>query len=196
MTYTLRHALRQDAGNVEIPTLEANDVIAQGEQRLHRRRMTAALAVVAAVAAIAVGSVLVTRADPNTQGPQPVAPPSSSKSTNGEVDPHGARPLVYADGSTVHVGDKTVAARDPVAFIDATDDGAVYEAMLDGTLWFTDGTTTSVIGTSGSPRHRPRTAGSSRPATPAPWWSGPTAPVARTRIPPSSSSTTPRAAKR
>jgi hypothetical protein len=149
MTYTLRHALRQDAGNVEIPTLEANDVIAQGEQRLHRRRMTAALAVVAAVAAIAVGSVLVTRADPNTQGPQPVAPPSSSKSSTGEVGPHGARPLVYADGSTVHVGDKTVAARDPVAFIDATDDGAVYEAMLDGTLWFTDGTTTSVIGTSG-----------------------------------------------
>ena len=84
MTDTLRHALRQDAGNVEIPTLDANDVIAQGERRLHRRRMTAALATVAAVAAIAVGSVLVTRADPNTQGPLPVAPPSSSTSTSGE----------------------------------------------------------------------------------------------------------------
>ena len=77
-----------------------------------------------------------------------MAPPSSSKSSSVAVDPQGARPLVYADGSTVHVGDKTVEARDPVAFIDATDDGAVYEAALDGTLWFTDGTTTSMIGTS------------------------------------------------
>lgn len=148
MTDTLRDLLRQDADNVEIPTLDANDVIVKGEQRVHRRRRTAALAAVAAVAAIAVGSVLVTRANPSTQGPRPVAPPSSAKSSNGVVDPHGSRPLVYADGSTVHVGDKTVEARDPVAFIDATDDGAVYEATLDGTLWFTDGTTTSVIGTS------------------------------------------------
>jgi hypothetical protein len=66
------------------------------------------------------------------------------------VDPaKEGRPLVYAEGTTVHVGDKTVEARDPVAFIKATDDGAVYEAALDGTLWFTDGVTTSVIGTSG-----------------------------------------------
>ena len=77
-----------------------------------------------------------------------MAPPSSSTSSDGAVDKYGARPLVYADGSTVHVGDKTVEARDPVAFIGATDDGAVYEAALDGTLWFTDGTSTSVIGTS------------------------------------------------
>jgi hypothetical protein len=148
MSDTLRDLLRQDVDNVEIPTLDANDVIVQGEQRVHRRRRTVVLAAVTAVAAIAVGSVLVTRANPSTQGPQPVAPPSSAKSSDGAVDPHGSRPLVYADGSTVHVGDKAIEARDPVAFIDATDDGAVYEAALDGTLWFTDGSTTSVIGTS------------------------------------------------
>jgi hypothetical protein len=149
MTDTLRRALRQDAGSVEIPTLDANNVIAQGEQRLRRRRMTAGLATVAAVAAIAVGSVLVTHANPNTQGLLPATPPSPSHSGDRAVDPHAGRPLVYAVGSTVHVGEETVEARDPVAFIDATDDGAVYESMLDGTLWYTDGTTTSVIGTSG-----------------------------------------------
>jgi hypothetical protein len=46
------------------------------------------------------------------------------------------------------MGDKTVEAQDPVAFIDATDDGVVFEAALDCELWFTDGTTTSVIGSS------------------------------------------------
>jgi hypothetical protein len=148
MTDTLRHALREDAGTVKVPTLDAKDVIAQGEQRLRRRRITAGLAAVVAVAAICVGTVLVTRGDPSTQGPLPVAPPSSPKLSEGVGDRHGARPLVYADGSTVHVGDKTVETRDPVAFIDATDDGVVYEAALDGMLWFTDGTTTSMIGTS------------------------------------------------
>jgi hypothetical protein len=149
MTDTLRQALRRDAANVEIPTLEAKEVIAHGEHRLHRRRMTAVVAAVAAVTAIAVGSVVATRTNPNTQQPLPVAPPSGSMSGTVAVDPHGARPVVYADGPTVHVGDKTIEARDPVAFIAATDDGAVYEAALDGRLWFTDGRTSSVIGTSG-----------------------------------------------
>jgi len=148
MTGTLRDLLRQDADDVAIPTLDPDDVVARGEQRLHRRRRTAGLAAVAAVAVVAVGSVLVTRADPDTQGPLPGAPPSSSTSGDGAVDPRGARPLVYAEGSTVHVGDRTVQAPAPVAFIDATDDGAVYEAALDGTLWFTDGTSASVIGAS------------------------------------------------
>jgi hypothetical protein len=101
MTDTLRDLLRQDAGNVEIPTVDAIDVIARGEQRLRRRRMIAGLAAAAVVAVIAAGSVLVTRGNPNSQGPLPVAPPSTSKSSDHVVDPHRARPLVYADGSTV-----------------------------------------------------------------------------------------------
>lgn len=147
MTDTLRDLLRQDAHDVEIPALDANDVIARGEQRLHRRRVAAALAVVTAVAVIAVGGVVAGNVQPQSQGP--VDRPTRVHDDQRTVEPRGARPLVYADGTTVHVGDKTIEAEKPVAFIDATDDGAVYEASLDGTLWFTDGTTTSIIGTSG-----------------------------------------------
>jgi hypothetical protein len=56
--------------------------------------------------------------------------------------------LVYASGRTVHVDGRSIRADKPVAFIAPTDDGAVYEFTLDGTLWFTDGSTTQVIGTS------------------------------------------------
>jgi hypothetical protein len=146
MTDTLRDLLRQDADNAEIPTLDANEVIVQGEQQLHRRRMTTVLAAAAVVAVIAVGGIVAGSVQHQSQGP--IDKPTKTHKGQRTDEPKGARPLVYAVGARVHVGDKTVEAVKPVAFIDATDDGAVYEATLDGTLWFTDGTTTSVIGTS------------------------------------------------
>ncbi len=146
MTDTLRNLLRQDADTVDIPTLDATDVIVRGERRLHRRRVTAVLAAVAAVAVITVGGIVAGNVQHQSQGP--VDKPTKTDKGQRTVEPQRARSLVYADGTTVHVGDKTVAAEKPVASIHATDDGAVYEAALDGTLWFTDGITTSVIGTS------------------------------------------------
>ena len=100
----------------------------------------------AVVAAIAVGGIVAGSVHHQSNGP--VDKPTKTHKGQRTVEPQGTRPLVYADGTKVHMGDKTVEAEKPVAFIDATDDGAVYEAALDGTLWFTDGTTTSVIGTS------------------------------------------------
>ena len=69
MTDTLRDLLRQDAGNVEIPTLDSNQVIVQGEQRLHRRRLTAVLVGVVAVAMIAVGGIVAGSVQQHSQGP-------------------------------------------------------------------------------------------------------------------------------
>ena len=132
--------------SVQIPSLDASNVIGQGEQRLRRRRTTAALAAVAVVAAITVGGIVASSVQHQSQGP--IDKPAKTHKGHRIVEEQGTRPMVYADGTTVHVGDKTVEAEKPVAFIGATDDGAVYEAALDGTLWFTDGTTTSVIGTS------------------------------------------------
>ena len=131
---------------VAAPSVDVDELVAQGEQRLHRRRMAAVLATVVVLAAVAVGGVVAGSVQHQSHGP--IDQPTKTHQGQRIVEPQETRPLVYADGTTVHVGDKTVEAEKPVAFIDATDDGAVYEAALDGTLWFTDGTSTSVIGTS------------------------------------------------
>ena len=133
--------------DVAAPPVDVDALVAQGEQRLHRHRLVAVLATVVVLAAVAVGGVVAGNMQSQSHGPID-RPTRTTHQDQQVVEPRGTRPLVYADGTTVHVGDKTVEADKAVAFIDATDDGAVYEAALDGRLWFTDGTTTSVIGTS------------------------------------------------
>ncbi|HEU5037754.1 MAG TPA: hypothetical protein VFT70_12170 [Nocardioides sp.] len=147
MTQTLNELLRRGADSVAAPRLDLGEVVAEAGRRRRRRRSVVIAAAAAGVSAIVVGSALVAQTGSTTDGSSPADSPSSSAGTavDGPV-----RPLVYAEGRTVHVGEKSVAADKPVAFIAPTDDGAVYEAALDGTLWFTDGTTTRVIGTSGS----------------------------------------------
>jgi cell wall-associated NlpC family hydrolase len=149
MTETLSELLRRGADAVAVPDLDLDGLVAEAGRRRRRRRLVVVATAAATVGAVTAVSVLGSRATVNTQQPPPVAPATPSGSTSHAVDPVGARPLVYAEGRTVHVGDKTIEAEDPVAFIGVTDDGAVYEASLDGTLWFTDGSTTAVIGTSG-----------------------------------------------
>ena len=148
MTETLSELLRRGADAAAVPDLDLAGLVAEAGRRRRRRRLAVVATAAAAVGAVAAVTVLGSRATVNTQEPPPVAPATPSGSTSRAVDPVGARPLVYAEGRTVHLGDKTVQAEDPVAFIRVTDDGAVYEASLDGTLWFTDGSTTAVIGTS------------------------------------------------
>ncbi len=138
--------LARRVDGVAAPPVDVDALVAQGEQRLHRHRMAAVLATVVVLAAVAVGGVVAGGAQHQSQGP--IDRPTKTHTVQRTVEPQRTRPLVYADGTTVHVGARTVEAEKPVAFIDATDDGAVYEAALDGRLWFTDGITTSVIGTS------------------------------------------------
>lgn len=79
MITSLQDLLRQDADRVEIPTLDAGDVIAQGEQRLHRRRITAVLASVTAVAVIAVGGIVAGSVQHRSEGP--VDKPNKNKTS-------------------------------------------------------------------------------------------------------------------
>ena len=58
------------------------------------------------------------------------------------------RPLTYADGSTIHYGDRTVDAAGPVVELDVTDDGVGFRTD-DGQIWFTDGSTIDRLGALG-----------------------------------------------
>ena len=147
MTESLSDLLRRGADSVAVPRLDLGEVVAEADRRRRRRRYLVAGTAAAALSAIVAGSVLVAATSSRTDDPPPAGPPSPSISKTLGVE--GARPLVYAVGRTVHVGDKSVQADKPVAFIAPTDDGAVYQAALDGTLWFTDGNSTEPIGTSG-----------------------------------------------
>jgi hypothetical protein len=147
MSESLSDLLRHTADEVPGPRVDVGEVVARAGVRQRRRRLAGGAAAAALVGAVVVGSFVV-RSDSSEQlEPAPSPSPTPSPPSSVAVDPAGTRPLVYADGSTVHVGDETVEAEKPVAFIDATDDGAVFEATLDHTLWFTDGTTTRAIGT-------------------------------------------------
>jgi len=145
MTNNLPELLRQDADRVQTPTLDAGDVIAQGEQRLHRRRITAALAFVAAVAVIAVGGSVAGSGQHRSEGP--VDKPNENK-TN-QTDEVQTRRPTYAVGSSIHWGDSAIDVGQTVQAVGATDDGVVFVRGGDKacrsysvacqTLWFTDG---------------------------------------------------------
>jgi hypothetical protein len=123
VTGNLGELLRSGAESVAVPRFDLDDLVAEAGRRRRRRRYFVAGATAAALSAIAAGSVLVAAGGSGTQDPPPAEPPSPSVSKTVAVD--GARPLVYAVGTTVHVGDKTVQVDKPVAFIAPTDDGAV-----------------------------------------------------------------------
>lgn len=146
MTSSLGELLQRGADSVTVPSVDLDEVIAEAGRRRQRRRYFVVATATAAVIAIVVGSVLIATTSSRNGEPQPAAPPSPSIGKT--VSAEGTRPLVYAAGRTVHVGDKSIHADKPIGFIAPTDAGAVYEATLDGTLWFTDGSTTQVIGTS------------------------------------------------
>jgi len=66
-----------------------------------------------------------------------------------------ARPLTYAEGQTIHFGDRTIKTGLDVLSLDVTDDGAAF-TTFDGQLWFTDGKTVSQIGLTSPGRVVPR----------------------------------------
>ena len=144
MTSSLRDLLRQDADRVEIPTLDSDDVIAQGEQRLHRRRITAVLASVAAVAVIAVGGIVAGSVQQH-RSEGPVDKPNENK-TSVPV----TRKNVYSDvkiavpGDSVRFGDRVVQTGNDFVHLDVTDDGFLYTDR--GGVWFSDGGTPKQIG--------------------------------------------------
>lgn len=111
--------------------------------RRRDRRTAAATALVAgaAVAGIAAG-VLLLAPDEGGREPRPTETPTQVAPTS--------RPLTYADGATIHYGDRTVEAVGRVDELDLTDQGVAFRTE-DGRIWFTDGDTTDEIGALGEP---------------------------------------------
>jgi hypothetical protein len=150
MSETLGELLRRSADAVSEPHFDVAELVAGADRRQQHRRLAVAGAAAVVVGVVAVGS-LAFRSDPSAEpDPAPSPPPSPPGSI--AVDPTGTRPLVYAAGSTVHVGERTFDAGGSVAFLDATDDGVVFMTEdSDGIassdpLWFNDGSTTEAIG--------------------------------------------------
>jgi hypothetical protein len=108
--------------------------------RRSRQRTVVAAVSAAAVAAVVLGVAALTM-DPDEGRETPIEPPDVAPTSH---------PLTYADGPTVHYGDRTVTAPDPVVELDVTDDGVVLRTDAGG-IWFTDGTDLEQLGTLGQP---------------------------------------------
>ncbi len=100
------------------------------------RRRTVAAAVGSAGLMLAVVAGVASCSVRDAAGPGPANTPEPTESTAVDV----ARPLTYAEGTTIHYGDRTYDAGRVVEFVEATDDGFVYVTVNDGRrLYFTDG---------------------------------------------------------
>jgi hypothetical protein len=126
--------LRGLADQLQPPPLDALRATAR-----QRSRQAATLGSMAATAVVAVAATVVFA----VTGREDAAPPPSHIPT-GPV----TRPLVYADGNTVHYGDKTVTADGPLVELDVTDDGVAFRTA-DSRVFFTDGDEVDEIGAVG-----------------------------------------------
>jgi hypothetical protein len=149
MSESLGDLLRRSADAVPEPRLDVDALVAHAESRQRRRRLALVVSSVVVVGAIVVGSFAVRGGQARDLEPAPSPSPSPSLVN---PPPRAARPLVYAAGSTVHVGDRSFDAGGTVAFLDVTDDGVVFvtedsdRSRYSDTVWFNDGSTTEAIG--------------------------------------------------
>jgi hypothetical protein len=136
-------------------------------QRANRRRQSATVAasVIAVVLALTTGAAIVALTD-NDRTP-PANPPRPTD-TPTVVDAPSVRRLTYAEGRTIHWGDRTIDVGGEVGNVGATDDGVVFTRSgpgqessncnvgpgCFGALWFTDGSTTVRIGHASGTRIR------------------------------------------
>jgi len=137
MSELLREVLRDRADAVAVPAISVDELAARGDQIRRRRRLTG-VGVAAAAVALVAGIALLTDQDTSSE---PVRPPQPERSNT--------RPLTYAEGTSVHYGDKTLEAPAPVVELDLTDNG-VAVLTDDGRVWFTDGGELEQIGSTGA----------------------------------------------
>jgi hypothetical protein len=154
MTGELRDLLARRAADVEIPLVDLDDLIEQGAGRVRRRRLGALTAVASVALVIGVSTVASVyspdnshRAHPSRPG-TPTGTPNSTPTATSSGGPFAGsgRPLVYAAGGVIHLGDQAVDTGGTIESLDVTDDGVVF-TTADGGIWFTDGTDTEQIGT-------------------------------------------------
>jgi hypothetical protein len=155
MNTTLRDALAEQINQITAAQLNTNELVALGERRVHRHRLTAALGGVAAVLLVVTlavgGATLLRSAD---QGP--ANPPTDRHQTDDNTTPPDGpevrtRPIVFSyselfdhRGGSIHFGSGSVEIDDGFVHLDVTDDGFIYTS--DGRAWFSDGGTPVQIG--------------------------------------------------
>ncbi len=122
--------LRRLGDQVSPPPLEALRDTARRRDR--RTAAVSAIAAAAVVAALVVSTGVL--APDDHPSPQPIEPPADR-----------SRPLTFAEGSTIHYGDRTLEAEAPVVELDLTDDGVGFRTD-DGRIWFSDGTAAQQVG--------------------------------------------------
>jgi hypothetical protein len=107
-------------------------------QRRTRRTATASTVVVGVAVALALGAVQlgVTHRD---------NPPPTKQD-----EQYGARPLTYAEGTSLHFGDRVIPLSSQVVEIDLAD-GGVTARTRDGAIWLTNGSEPEQVGTLGEP---------------------------------------------
>jgi len=142
MSENLSDLLRRSADAAPELHLDVAWLVDEAGRRQRQRRISVAAAAAAVVGLVAVGSLAVRSGLDDRSEPGPALPSPSPTPTEVDPDASGSRPLVYATGSTVHVGDETFDAGANVGFLDVTDDGVVFITEDGDRLWFHDGTTT------------------------------------------------------
>jgi hypothetical protein len=147
MSENLSDLLRRSADGAPELHLDVAWLVDEAGRRQRQRRISVAAAAAAVVGLVAVGSLAVRSGLDDRSEPGPALPSPSPTPTEVDPDASGSRPLVYATGSTVHVGDETFDAGGNVGFLDVTDDGVVFIIEDDDDrLWFHDGTTKHELG--------------------------------------------------
>ena len=137
MNTTLRDTFARQANHAGHPAFDIEELLALGEARLRRRRLTAVLGSAAAVF-VAIGLVL--------GGAALIGPVKQSEGPVDDHTPSPVRKLLYSDvpltseglgQGVIHFGDRAIETENGFVHLDVTDDGFVYTSE-DG-VWFSDG---------------------------------------------------------
>jgi hypothetical protein len=161
---TTFHELSRRLDDLVAPAPDLDALVALGERRRHRRRVTAAVAGAAAIAVLAVGAAVAN--DHRAQSIGPIDLPNPSPRPTEEQAPATVtRQIVWAGGlddPAIHYGDRKVEVPTGYVHLDVTDDGFVYTTpgtlqKGDPTVWFSDG---------GEPERIGRHCGLNLPRTP------------------------------
>ncbi len=177
MNDVLRETLARRAHAVDPPGVDVESLVARAEKHLRRRRVGAVAGSILGVALVlAVPAALVDLRDEprSVEQPKPPAPPKQDPKQDKDIA--AQRPLVYAEGSILHVGSEeidtgftpayspisagAVGSPDGVKFSGKGDripaskvmndlyvtDDGAVFTTYDGQIWFSDGTSVQHIG--------------------------------------------------
>lgn len=128
--------LSRQVDSLPPPPLDIDVLVARGELRLRRGRLTAVAMAAVVVLVMVVGGVLVGRG--GREATRPIEHPERHEKAP-------ARKIVYGDGvpgRAIHFGGRKVETGVAFAQIDMTDNGFIYDPggyLGDGRLWFSDG---------------------------------------------------------